>query len=277
MLRAFWPSRGLAQDGSLPAICARWRGHRIEPEHLRAFLALTGLATTDGLPVLYPHVLAFPLQMVVLTERAFPLPIWGALQVRNELRQRWPLDAARTVDLDARVAGHRVVDKGTEIDLHTRLHAGADLAWESVTTFYYRGRGPGGAALPAAAQPAPPGDAVARWRTPRGIGWRVARLTGDYNGIHYSRRYARLLGFRDALHHPQIVIGQCLAHLPQPAAGSQRLDVWLKGPVYYASDVTLRAGREGDATVFALVPDGETRPAILGRWTSGGEPRLPAK
>jgi hypothetical protein len=102
---------------------------------------------------------------------------------------------------------------------------------------------------------------------PSGVGWRFAGLTGDYNGIHYCSTYARLFGFRGALHHPQLVLGQCMSHLlslNRPQA--QRLDAWLKGPVYYDSDVRLCGTAEGDDAAFALFAGAEARPSVLGRW-----------
>ena len=55
---------------------------------------------------------------------------------------------------------------------------------------------------------------------------------------------------------------------PDPAL-PKRLDAWLKGPVYYDSNVRLCATAEPSDIAFALVPDGEERPAIIGRWRSG--------
>jgi len=63
------------------------------------------------------------------------------------------------------------------------------------------------------------------------------------------------------------VLGQCLAHLPAPdPERPQRLDAWLKGPVFYDCDVALHASQDADGTVFGLIPDGEDRPSMLGRW-----------
>ena len=157
-----------------------------------------------------------------------------------------------------------------EVDLHTTVLFEEQLAWESLNTFYYRGRfGDAGPPSPVATAPEAGEDAVARWRTPSGGGWRFGALTGDYNGIHWSSRYARVLGFQRAFHHPQLVLGQSLARLPAlRSAGIQRLDTWLKGPVYHGSDVTLRASAGPAGTTFAVVPEGERRPAIVGRWSS---------
>ena len=269
-LRAFYPSPGL-REGGVPPIRATWSQHRVDPRHLSRFLSLTGLSAEQGLPLLYPQVFAFPLQMVVLTHRAFPVPIWGILQIRNHLVGHRPIPTDALLDLEISVAGQRVLEKGVEVDLRTTIHSRGGEVWEGTSTFYFRGRF-GQADPPSPLSRAPEvGEApLASWHMPAGAGWRFAGLTGDYNGIHWARWYARRLGFRTSLHHPQRVLGQCMARLPSLGNGQpQRLDAWLKGPVYYGSDVSLRGSLvEGGAT-FALFADGDARPAIVGRWRSG--------
>jgi acyl dehydratase len=267
MLRALYPS-ALRKKGPFPPIRATWKEHRVARPRLAELLRLTSLGGEPGLPLLYPHVFGFPLQMVILTHPAFPLPIWRVLQVRNHLLQLRPIPAGAVLDLQTRVSGQRVLEKGVEVDLHTTVACEKQLAWESLNTFYYRGRfGEAGPSSPVASVPEVGEDVVARWRTPSGGGWRFGSLTGDYNGIHWWSRYARVFGFRRAFHHPQLVLGQSLARLPGfGSAGSQRLDVWLKGPVYHGSEVSLRATALPGGTAFALVAEGERRPAIVGRW-----------
>ena len=278
MLRALYPQL-LRKAGSFPPVCATWRQHRVDARHLGEFLALTGLDADHGLPLLYPQVFAFPLQMAILTHPALPLPIWNSLQIRNHLLQHRPIPVAAVLDLETRVVSQRVLEKGAELDLHTRVCVQNELTWESLNTFYYRGRfGETGAASARAGAPEASGQTLAHWHMAAGTGWRFCGLTGDYNGIHWSRRYARLFGFRQAFHHPQLVLGQCMAHLPLPdPARPQRLDAWLKGPVYYDSDVQLRAAAESGGTGFAIFAEGEPRAAIIGRWRSAvaGEDPLP--
>src|SRR5581483_1348284 len=117
------------------------------------------------------------------------------------------------------------------------------FAWEGLTTFYARGQfGEPNADAPPAPAPAvdaPPGPP---WRIPAGAALRFAQLTGDYNGLHLSDRYAGWFGYRSAFFHPQRVLGQCLARLPKPDdLTAQRLDAWLKGPVYHHAEVRLAA------------------------------------
>jgi len=266
MLRAFYPP-ALRRKGPFPSLRATWRGHRADRGLLREFLGLAAPGSRGSLPLLTPHVFGFPLVMVILTHPAFPVPIWRVLQVRNHLlrHRSFPEDAA--LDLETRVAGQRILEKGAEVDIHTEAREGGSLAWESLNTFYYRGRfGEPGPASDLAAVPQVGEEVVASWSTPPSAGWLLGRMTGDLNPLHWSSRYSRLLGFGGAFHHPQLVLGQALARLAAPAEAPQRLDAWLKGPVYHGSRVTLRATPEPGGSAFALVADGDPRPAIVGRW-----------
>jgi acyl dehydratase len=272
MLRGLYPSPGVHGTGGGPAISARWRSHRVDRRHLAEFLQLSGLRADPGMPILFPHVFSFPLQMAVLTHPRFPMPFWKVLQIRNHLLQHRSIFADTVLDLETRVVGRRILEKGVEFDLHTSISARQELVWESLNTFYYRGRyGQAGAASPLARAPRHGDTQVARWRTAAAAsGWGFAALTGDYNGIHYWHWYARRLGFRRAFLPPQLVLGQCMARLSAPQATErQRLDVWLKGPVYTDAGVRLNATTESDRTVFGLSLDGEERPAILASWRSG--------
>jgi hypothetical protein len=264
-LRALYPGL-LRRPPPFPRLRARWKASRADPARLERFLEATGLGTEGGLPALYPQVITFPLQMVILTHRSFPLPIWKVLQIRNSLllHRAIPVDAA--LDAEAAVVGQRVLEKGIELDLHVGVRSGEALVWEGLTTYFYRGRfGQAEPGAPLLTAPALAGSEVARWRTDPGGGLRFSGLSGDYNGIHFWSAYARRFGFQGAIHHPHQLIGQCLARLPEPAWSRQRLDLWLKGPVYYGDEVGL-AAREGQAGVdFTLTVAGSGRPALLAR------------
>jgi hypothetical protein len=272
MAGALHPSSGF-RDGGLPAISARWLQHRADARELRDFIRLSGLAGPEPWALLYPHTISFPLQMAILTHKAFPVPIWRVLQVRNQLLQIRPLDLAAPLDLSVNIAAHRFQDKGAEIDLHTVASSDAGPVWESLNTFYVRGHfGQPTGERQAPAAPDAGSAWLDHWRMPMGGGWRFGALTGDYNGLHLSDWYARRLGFECAFLHPQRVLGYCLAHLDRPDPDKPlRLDVWLKGPVFYGSPVGLRAAVQPDQTLFAVHVDEDERPAMVA-WVSHPAP-----
>lgn len=276
MLHAFRPAPGWNSARGCPDLALAWRGYWVEPAALDDLKSASGLrdeALTDRLCLLYPQVTGFRLVMALLTHPTWPLPIWNALQVRNRVRLHAPLHAGDSFDLEVGASGWRVLAKGVEIDIHSRLLQGEACRWESVVTFYYRGSYGAEAAAGRAlgAESASPvvrdGDFdAAGWNVGDDRRWRYGRLTGDYNGLHQWDWYARRMGFPAAFPHPQRVLGQCLAHLPDPGSAPLGLDLWIKGPVFFGRDVTMRhrsaatpAGR-----VFGLALDGESRPALVG-------------
>lgn len=270
-LRAARPYTGLPADGSFPAIIARWRGLKLDAAHRDAFCATTGLCDLHATSVLYPHVLGFRLQMALLTHPAYPLPIWNALQIRNRLVQHRYIEHGAVLDLETRIGAHRVVEKGVEVDLLSRLTSATELCWESAVTFYYRGRFGGVTSdRPRSASPdLSQAVVVDGFRIPRGGGWQFGQLSGDYNGIHLWTPYAKLFGFPAAFPQPQRVVGMCLARLKGPESESQTLELWIKGPVFYGANTVLSSLPCESGTVFGLALEGDSRHAIVGRWSRG--------
>ena len=274
MARACLPSPGFEPSVGVPQIHAKWTNAVVSPQALSDFSRLTHLPSNGTLPLLFPQAWAFRLQMAVLTHRAFPFPVWRALQIRNCLVQYRPVAPGGTFQIETGVAGKRLLEKGTEVDLATTLRAGDELLWEVVTTFYYRRPLGNDCPSPAARAPDIAGETVARWSSESGSGYRFGRLTGDYNGVHLNDGYARLLGFRRAFFHPQRIVGQCMSKLTSAALRSptQRLDLWLKGPVYYEAELTLRADSQDNSCRFFLFVASDERPAIIGRWSTADTP-----
>ena len=272
MPRAFLPAPGLAQSSAIPRITQRWEGLRIEAKHFAEFCRATGLPEQRNASVLYPHVIGFRLQMALLTHRAFPLPVWIALQIRNRLVQHRHLGVGERFDLETCVGANRIVDKGIEIDLVSRLMHETNCCWESEVTYFFRGR----FGSPASAGSAPAPDlaqapVVDRFTITSGGGWNFGTLTGDYNGIHWANWYARRLGFRAAFPHPQRVAGMCLARLEGPQSEAQTLQLWIKGPLFYGAGVALSADADQRGTRFGLSLESDHRFALSGRWQAGDE------
>lgn len=265
MPRVVRPYAGLGPGGAFPSVVTSWSGARFDERQIGRFRSATGLEPSS---ILFPHAFAFRLVMATLTHRAFPLPIWNALQVRNRLVAHRPLDLGGAYDFETRVVGHRTLDKGVEVDLATTARRGGDVDWESVVSVYYRGRFPGPTTVAPASPDLAGASEVATFRMPGGGGWSFGGLTGDFNGVHLWRGYARRFGFSDAFLHPQNAVGRCLARLPAPASAAQRLDLWIKGPVFYQADVTLSAVRRGETTDFGLRIVGDPRFALAGTWSA---------
>lgn len=273
MARALRRSTRLRAGERVPPIAVRWTGLRFSPGQVQAFHDATGLADEAGLSILFPQVIGFRLQMALLTHAAYPLTIWSALQVRNRLVRHSHLAPDNAFDLETHVAGQRVLEKGLEVDLVTRLTHGDECLWEGRTTFFYRGRFGHADTSHSLAQPPDLTGAgeIAQWHMPTVGGWRFGKLTGDYNGIHTSDWYARRLGFPSAFAHAQRVAAMCQAKLPSMRDVAQTLDLWIKGSVLYGARVTLNGRVDSNSTSFGVSLEGDPRYALLGRWQPGAQ------
>ena len=88
-----------------------------DPELVAAYARVCGFTLRDHLPPTYPHVLAFPLQLALMTDRSFPLALPGMVHVRNRIEVSRPIGAGERLDLQVwaeRFAAHR---KGATVRL----------------------------------------------------------------------------------------------------------------------------------------------------------------
>ncbi|HNS96906.1 MAG TPA: MaoC/PaaZ C-terminal domain-containing protein [Polyangiaceae bacterium] len=108
-------------------------------------------------------------------------------------------------------------------------------------------------------------------RLPPHEGWRYARLSGDFNPIHWASPIAKLLGWRGPIAHGfDLMARTCHASVRHLAQGDARklrkLDVTFRRPVHLPAELHLFAGQ---ATAM-----GQTKRVLL--WV-GAEQEAPAK
>jgi len=149
----------------------------LERNHVAAYAAVCGFPAKDAVPLTYPHVLAFPLQMSIMTSPEFPFPAIGSVHVENSVTGHRPIFAGETLDLIARAGSPRPHAKGTTVDFTTEVRVGDELVWESTSTYLRRGRGDDSAPSGTTFSEVPPGGV--EWRLPADLGRRYAAVSGD--------------------------------------------------------------------------------------------------
>jgi hypothetical protein len=99
-------------------------------------------------------------------------------------------------------------------------------------------------------------------------------MTGDYNPIHYLASYARRMEFRRDFAHAQLTLAFSITHLPSLKEDEPvTLDVAIKGPVYYGTNVTMKYSDDGKGHRFDLYCEDNPRPCING-YMSSAKPDL---
>lgn len=254
-----------------PAVRIVHRGLTVDPRHLADFRALCQVPATGHVPFDYPLWLLFHYHLGVFGHPRFPAPLTALLAMHTRALQHRRLQPDEALDLEVTTLGQRRLAKGIEFDLRTVLRRAGAPVWEGISAYYLRGPGGGSDRRPIDARLAPL-DAVefeSQWQAPRGVGWRAARLSGDYNPMHYVAGYARRFRFARDFAHTQLMVAACLRRLPEPLAALDaqplRLDVAYKGPVYYGSRLTLEGARTDAGYRFDLYCGDADKPAIPGR------------
>ena len=237
--RAAVSARG--RGGELPDTRLARAGVRVAGADLAAYDRVCGFPLTDPLPPTYPHVLTFPLQVALMSDRSFPLALPGLVHVRNRIEVLRPVGADEALDLEVwaeRFARHRT---GATVDLCASVATGGAEVWRSQSTYLGRGAtAPEGA--PESDLAVSVGDLerpVATWRVPDDAGRRYARVSGDVNPIHLSALTAKAFGFKRAIAHGMWVEARALAALTGRLPDAMAVDVVFRKPLLLPSTVTL--------------------------------------
>lgn len=245
---------GLKKGQTIPRISAICRGVVADADDLRKYRKLCGFRIDGRLPPSYPHILAAPLHLQVLTHKAFPFKLLGAVHVRNAVTQHRPIAASEAVDVEVFVEGHRDVDAGREFDLVTKIRDTAGkVAWESTSTNLIRG-GSGGKSKKSGWTP-PDWSAfelIGDWTVPEDIGRRYGLTAGDVNPIHMHALAAKPFGFKRAIAHGMYSYARCVARLLPEDVDAVSLTVAFKRPVFLPSRVELLAREDAQGSEYLL-------------------------
>lgn len=157
---------------------------------LANYRSLCGFPGGSQLPATWPHILAFPLHLRLLTDTTFPLPLLGLVHLRNRIVQHRAIAEGEALDirvyLDNWVRSHR----GIEFDLVTDVMVAGRTVWQETSTNLYRQAKPEATESRGQTQP---GD-LPRYpnslevRADAALGRRYGAVSGDRNPIHLGIR-----------------------------------------------------------------------------------------
>jgi acyl dehydratase len=253
---------------ALPDDVLERSGVEVDREHLTAYQKVCGFRVSDRLPATYPHMVAFPLSMDLMTRLSFPFGVIGLVHVANEVRVLRPMTAAEPFDLTVRTVGLRDHERGRQFDVVAEATVAGEPVWHSTSTYLHReGGGGGGGSSSKRDTPAAPGEGTAIWKVPGDIGRRYAAVSGDANPIHLHPLSARLFGFPGAIAHGMWVKARCLAALSGHLPESYTVDVRFKLPMVIPARAAFRSWPEGDGRAFSVADAKSGKPHVSGTVT----------
>jgi MaoC like domain len=238
----------------------------VDRDRLARYVRVCGGDFSDALPATYPHVLAFGVQLALLTGPSFPLAPIGLIHTGNRIEQRRSLRASERLALRVGLDPITPHPRGQSFTIRTEVRCAGEPVWTEWSTMLHRGEGdesvPAMPGLPSAAALA----RSAEWRLPGDLGRRYAAVSGDRNPIHLHALTARLLGFRRPIVHGMWTIARCLAALGPELPESFQVEVAFKRPILLPATVSFAeaATADGAGLVFGVRDAADGTPHLDG-------------
>jgi acyl dehydratase len=273
---------GIGKHGTeLPDLALTRRDVPIDARQVAAYAEVCGFPTKDTVPLTYPHLLAFPLHMAIMTDSSFPFPAIGTVHLENSIIQHRPVTAAEKLQVTARATNLRPHPKGQVFDFVTEVHSLGEPVWEETSTYLRRGPGDESREARSPEAEAPSADASIpvvpagpiTWRLPGNLGRQYAAVSGDHNPIHLHPLTAKALGFPRQIAHGMWSLARCVAALENRLPDHVRVEVAFKKPILLPGSVAFGSTPVSDAEsrsgyAFSLTAPKTGAPHLVGRTTS---------
>ena len=246
----------------IPDLTLRLNDVAVDAGRLASYNDVCGFADSgDTLPATYPHMLAFPLHLALMTDSSFPFGAIGLVHIVNRIVQHRPIRTDERMSFRVWATPLEPHPRGRQFSIRTEARIGDELVWEEVSTNLRRGRsnGGGGAAGPSDGPTPEPIEvpsaselpAADEWSLPGDLGRRYGSVSGDLNPIHVHPLTARLFGFPSAIAHGMWTKARCVAALADRLPDAFTVDVAFRKPILLPATVTFAAS-DGTTPQFGV-------------------------
>jgi hypothetical protein len=252
---------GRADD--VPELTLKLEAVRIDRERLAGYNRVCKFPLRDQLPPTYPHILAFPLHLALMTDRRFPFPALGLVHIANQIVQRRPIRVTEELDVAVHATPLEPHPRGMQFTLRTEITTAGELVWEEGSTILKRGESShaggrsdreGHVELPV----------TATWRLPGDLGRRYAAVSGDMNPIHMHSLSAKAFGFPTAIAHGMWTKARCLAALHPRLPDSFGVEVVFRKPILLPATVQFGEAEDAEGIRFNVRGAGKGTPHLDG-------------
>jgi hypothetical protein len=129
----------------------------VDRGRLTAYDRVCGFDVSDTLPPTYPHMLAFPMHLALMTDGRFPLPAIGLVHIANAITVHRPIQASERLSLRVWATPIEPHPRGRQFTIRTEARVGDRLSRRHRPRDVDEGPVPGGAG-PAAERARPVHD-----------------------------------------------------------------------------------------------------------------------
>jgi acyl dehydratase len=231
------PVIGPGKVKGLPDLAFALEDVELDGGHVADYARVCGFSLRDAVPATYLHILAFPLQMRLMTDASFPFGVLGLVHVENRIEHVRPVAIGETVSFRVHAEDLRDHPRGKQFDMVSLATVDGERVWEGRSTYLRRGGGSGGSSEKKDEKKATPPAAEAIWKVPADIGRRYGAVSGDRNPIHLHNLSAKVFGMPRAIAHGMWLKAHALAALEAELPEAFAVDVRFKLPVLLPATV----------------------------------------
>jgi hypothetical protein len=241
----------------------------VDAKKLAAYSRVCGFSKAHGVPMLFTHIEAFPLAMILFANKAFPWPGMGLVHLANQAKLLQRINVGDALRIEMRTGELLAHDKGQAFTLHARALRDGDVVWESTWTLLRLGiRNPKGKKYESVLGEDTPLSHQADFFAPAGIGRAYGRASGDVNPIHMFAITAKFLGFKKAIAHGMWTKAKALSLLmPREDVDKAEVVVEFKTPLFLPARASLWSARLDDGALFEVRNAKGDKPHLKGRVT----------
>ena len=238
----------------------------LNAQHIGQYSALCGFKVGQGVPLIYPQLLTFPLVMQFFGSDDCPWPAMGTVHLANAIRQHDGLRAGDVMRVEMSTGRLFAHEKGQAFTLELRILRDGQLVWQGTQTLLVRGvRQASGEPYASTLVGDLPLSRQADFAVPGNIGRRYGRVSGDMNPIHLSALSARPFGFRRAIAHGLWTKARALAALlPAAPVAEASAAVEFKAPLLLPAGASLWTTRSVSRAWFEVRDARGERPHLRG-------------
>ncbi len=268
--KAIIPGRSKpSPDSDLPELSAELLGVRTGGEDLARYRKVCGIEPRVSVPITWPHVLAFPLHLKVLTDKRFPLPLLGLVHLSNKITQYRSIGEWESLDLRVTLGEKKNTERGLEFDLITEARSAGQLVWQESSTTLFRHPQKDSAGKTRKQPPSLPSYSNNHTiSVPESTGRQYAEVSGDRNPIHLYPFSAKLFGFPRAIAHGMWSKARVLGFLEQQAEWKQdsfTVTCDFKKPVFLPGQTQLNWQAAAKSLDFQLLNKSGDAPHLTGK------------
>lgn len=240
----------------------------VDRDNLMLYRHLTGYENDGVLPILYPHAIAAPIYMFMLSQREFPLNLLGALHVKNRIISYRPISEKESFNIDVKLENGKILNNGIEFDFSLSILQKDEILWRGITTWFKRGNfGQSNEKLNTfdTLTPIGRGQLMCELDIPEDIGKRFAKVTGDYNPIHISTFMAKFFGLKKSIAHAMWFCGYLASRLSHvKRAVPIQIDLAFKSPIFVGSKSIVMFEERDKSLRFDAYCHGNSKACING-------------